>query len=417
MELRDKLEILSASARYDASCACSGSRRRTEKGGIGNASASGICHSFTPDGRCVSLLKILLTNYCIHDCLYCANRRSSNVRRASFTPEEVAKLTIDFYRRNYIEGLFLSSGVFRNLDYTMEQMIRACKILRTDYGFGGYIHLKAIPGASRELLYQAGLVADRLSANIELPTEGDLKALAPGKNFYSIQGSMSSINTKILEYREAKKKRQRPPLFTPGGQSTQMVIGATPSTDLVILNKASSLYQVHDLRRVYYSAYVPVPDAGLVLPKERAPLIREHRLYQADWLLRYYGFEVSEIASREFPNLDLGLDPKLSWALRHREFFPVDINRASREALLRVPGLGCRSVDRILYTRRFRRLTLERLKQLKVSLKRTKYFVLAADANPALRSLERDDFSLLFRSDPLQLSLFGNFESAVTGEL
>jgi putative DNA modification/repair radical SAM protein len=339
MQLQRKLSILADAAKYDASCASSGSRRGGNGRGIGSTEAIGICHSYTPDGRCVSLLKILLTNYCIYDCQYCMNRVSSDTPRARFTPEEVVELTLDFYRRNYIEGLFLSSGIIQSPDYTMDQLIAAGRLLREAHHYNGYLHLKAVPGASEEAMAQAGRYADRLSANIELPTEADLSRLAPEKKMRDVDTAMTQIGVRVAQSKAQRRESGRAPLYAPAGQSTQMIVGATPSTDATIIATASSLYQKHKLRRVYYSAFSPIPHADGRLPGAAPPLVREHRLYQADWLMRFYEFRAEELTSAEQPNFDLNIDPKLGWALRHREFFPVDLNKAPREALLRVPGL------------------------------------------------------------------------------
>jgi putative DNA modification/repair radical SAM protein len=382
MELVRKLAVLADAAKYDASCASSGSK--TERGGkgVGSTDGTGICHSYTPDGRCVSLLKILLTNYCQYDCKYCINRISSNVERARFTVDEVVNLTIDFYKRNYIEGLFLSSGIIRTSDYTMEQLVAVARKLRLDHGFGGYIHLKTIPGASDELLTQAGLYADRLSVNIELPTEADLQLLAPEKSQSQLEQNMKVVDRKIQELRAEPKTRAKKPVFAPAGQSTQMIVGATPSADRQILGTASRLYQGYGLRRVYYSAFSPIPDAHRGLPPAAPPLLREHRLYQADWLLRFYGFGVEEIVPETRPDLRLDLDPKTAWAIEHREFFPVDVNRSSREALLRVPGLGVRSVERILRQRRQGALGWSELRKIGGVYSRFKPFVVTRDSHP-----------------------------------
>jgi putative DNA modification/repair radical SAM protein len=399
MDLRARLTILADAAKYDASCASSGSNRQRPEGGMGNGAPSGICHSYTPDGRCVSLLKILLTNYCIYDCLYCVNRASSDTQRAAFTPEEVVRLTMEFYKRNYIEGLFLSSGVVGGPDATMELLVRAAKLLRTEHKFGGYIHLKAVPGASNELLLEAGRWADRLSANIELPTQADLDRLAPAKSHGEIESSMSCIQSGILD-----KKT-----FARAGQSTQMIVGATAAPDAQVLRTASSLYTKYGLRRVYYSAFSPFPHADSRLPVDRAPLVREHRLYQADWLMRFYGFTLGDVTEQD--NLPLDMDPKLAWALRHREFFPVDVNRAPMSALLRVPGLGIRNVKRIVSTRRHRRISLDDLRKLRVPVGRAKYFVTTAERNEAPHAI--DSVSLPHRV-PRQVNLF---EATVRGEL
>ena len=386
MDLAAKLAILADAAKYDASCASSGTSKRDSRDGkgLGSAGGAGICHSYTPDGRCVSLLKILLTNYCIYDCLYCINRGSSDVPRARFTPEEVVRLTLDFYRRNYIEGLFLSSGIIRNPDYTMEQVVKVARTLRVEHDFRGYIHLKTIPEAAPELIAEAGRWADRISINVELPTEADLEKLAPEKNIARIRGSMTVIQKKIEQAKAERKESVKAPPFAPAGQSTQMIVGATPSNDRAILAQASSMYQQHRLRRVYYSAFSPIPSASSQLPLIAPPLIREHRLYQADWLMRFYGFDVSEITTDAHPDLPLDIDPKLAWALRHPAIFPLDVNAAPRELLLRVPGLGVRNVDRILGIRRWHRLTLADLTRLRVPLKKTLPFIVTADHVPKL---------------------------------
>ena len=358
MDTRAKLTILADAAKYDASCASSGSRRARADGGLGNTEGMGICHSYTPDGRCVSLLKILLTNYCIYDCAYCVNRIGSDTPRARFTPEEVATLTMEFYRRNYIEGLFLSSGVIQNADYTMEQLIETARSLRETHLFGGYIHLKAVPGASENALHLAGQYADRLSANIELARPADLIQLAPAKTHAEIENSMEQIKYRLHEAKDKTNRKGRSPRFAPAGQTTQMIVGATTATDTQILEKSSSLYQTYELRRVYYSAFSPIQHSAPGMANEKPPLVREHRLYQADWLMRFYGFASSELVAEADGNLSLDHDPKLAWALQHRDFFPVDVNAASREALLRVPGLGVRNVDRIVRIRRFHKVTL-----------------------------------------------------------
>jgi putative DNA modification/repair radical SAM protein len=373
VDLQQKLGILADAAKYDASCASGGAQ--------GDSSRPGICHSYTPDGRCVSLLKLLLTNYCSYDCVFCVNRVSSDIPRARFTPREVVDLTLSFYRRNYIDGLFLSSGIFQSPDQTMEQMVEIARSLRQDHGFKGYIHLKAIPGCSDRLIELAGTYADRLSANIELPTQKDLVQLAPDKKVAVIETTMSQIKDKRDEAADGKPSRPGR-VFAPAGQSTQMVIGATPSSDREILTTASGLYGRHKLRRVYYSAFSPYPSADARLPLRPAPLVREHRLYQADWLMRFYGFGAAELTSETRPNLDLEQDPKLTWALAHREFFPVDINRAAREALLRVPGIGYRNADRILHIRRYHALAMEDLRKLHVRVKLASPFVTAADHTP-----------------------------------
>ena len=408
MDLPSKLAILADAAKYDASCASSGTtKRNSRKGGLGSTTGSGICHSYTPDGRCVSLLKILLTNYCIYDCLYCINRISSDVRRARFTAEEVVRLTLDFYRRNYIEGLFLSSGIIRNPDYTMEQVVTVARTLRVEHKFRGYIHLKTIPEASQELIAEAGRWADRISINIELPTKIALEELAPQKNFARTEAAMTAIKARIVEAKAEKQK------FAPAGQSTQMIVGATDASDATILQQASSLYAKQKLKRVYYSAFSPIPDASAKLPLIAPPLVREHRLYQADWLVRFYGFKADELTTTTTPNLDLTIDPKLSWALRHRHLFPVDLNKAPREMLLRVPGLGTKSVERILRVRRWHKLRLDDLPRLHLSVKKVLPFVITADYNSANLALDRTDLP----QRATQLDLFGVESSVLTGQL
>ena len=423
-DLDRKLAILADAAKYDVSCASSGSQRgATAKGsgkGLGSTCRGGICHTWTPDGRCVSLLKILLTNCCVYDCQYCVNRRSSDVPRVRFTPEEVSFLTMEFYRRNYIEGLFLSSGVIRSPDYTMEQLVRCASLLRQQ-DFFGYIHLKAVPGASQELLDAAGLLADRLSANIELPTQADLSLLAPEKKSQVIESAMSEIHLREQESKEASRKKMpkgsKPPRFAPAGQSTQMVVGATPTADVSILQTASQLYQKYSLRRVYYSAFSPIPKSATFLPAEAPPLVREHRLYQADWLMRFYDFEVDELISESQPNLDLQIDPKLAWALRNRSYFPVNVNKATRGQLLRIPGIGVTSVTKLLRIRRFHQITLLDLGKLRISIKKVKPFVITADHNPDAHLIDRDDLRQRVQPEQQQLGLFDSFQSAVTGQL
>jgi putative DNA modification/repair radical SAM protein len=382
MELERKLAILADAAKYDASCASSGApKRHASPGkGMGSTTGMGICHSYTPDGRCVSLLKILLTNFCFYDCVYCVNRRSSDIPRARFSVKEVVDLTLSFYRRNYIEGLFLSSGIIRSADYTMEHLIEVARRLRLEHQFAGYIHLKTIPEASAELIEAAGRYADRLSVNIELPTGDALKSLAPEKSVLSIKKTMASIRSKRDETQEGGK---RAPRFAPAGQSTQMIVGAEPSSDIAILDTADTLYRSYKLRRVYYSAFSPIPHSSTRLPNRAPPLVREHRLYQADWLLRFYGFSVTELAqSLPTGHLSLDLDPKTGWALANRARFPVDVNTAAHEELLRVPGLGVRVVKRILSSRRQRRLHWADLKSLGATLKRARHFIVAADYSP-----------------------------------
>ncbi|MDQ3370189.1 MAG: putative DNA modification/repair radical SAM protein [Myxococcota bacterium] len=382
MEVRKKLSILADAAKYDASCASSGVERRGTRTGLGHATGEGICHSYTPDGRCVSLLKLLLTNKCTFDCTYCVNRRSSDIPRATFTPDEVVELTLAMYRRNYIEGLFLSSGVLRDPDYTMELVTQVARTLRTTHQFGGYIHLKSVAGASAALIAEAGRWCDRLSVNIELPTVADLTALAPEKAVPAIHAAMTTIR----EHHDAAPQR-----FAPAGQSTQMIIGATPTPDAAILQTAAVLYDQFRLRRVYYTAYSPTQRADGRLPSAAPPLVREHRLYEADWLIRHYGFEAAELTTPDAPNLEAEIDPKLAWALRHRAAFPVDVNRAERERLLRVPGLGVRTVDRLLRLRRARAVRLVDLATLRVPMRRTTPFVITADHNPDAHLIDRVD--------------------------
>lgn len=405
MDLKQKLAILADAAKYDASCASSGSKRKAN-GGIGNTEGMGICHSYTPDGRCVSLLKILLTNFCLFDCTYCVNRVSSDIPRARFTMDEVVWLTMEFYRRNYIEGLFLSSGIIKSPDETMLEMVEIARRLREVETFGGYIHLKAVAGCSQALLDKAGLYADRLSANIELPTPKDLEKLAPAKTHEIIETSMSQMSEKIAESKEERGKTSKAPLYAPGGQSTQMIVGATPSTDATILSTASKLYGKHKLKRVYYSAFSPIPSSDARLPLQAPPLTREHRLYQADWLMRFYGFDVQEITPTADSNLELDKDPKLSWALRNRPSFPIDVNTAPREQLLRVPGFGVRNVDRIIKMRRIKAVTLADLAKLRVPLDRTRYFIVTADRNPSALKLDDAKLDALVTPQRQQLSIF-----------
>ena len=409
MTVPEKLAILADAAKYDASCASSGGAKRTSKGtnGIGSTGGAGICHSYAPDGRCISLLKVLLTNQCIFECAYCINRESSNVRRARFTVKEVVDLTLDFYKRNYIEGLFLSSGIMRSPDYTMEQVVAVARSLRLDHSFNGYIHLKTIPEADPALLAEAGLYADRLSINIELPTEGALKALAPEKDGTAIDRSMGVMASRIEEARHERKRSAKAPIFAPGGQSTQVIIGADASDDADIMRRSDRLYGDHKLKRVYYSAFSPIPDASRKLPSAPPPLMREHRLYQADWLMRFYGFGVEEVASTTVNgHLDLAIDPKLGWALANRALFPVDVNRADRDWLLRVPGLGVRSVDAIIAARRVKTLRLEDVARICRAIDKPRPFITAADWTPGA-SLDSADLKSRFMPKPkAQLDLF-----------
>jgi putative DNA modification/repair radical SAM protein len=399
-KLTAKLRILADAAKYDASCASSGGpKRRGGVKGLGSTTGAGICHAYTPDGRCVSLLKILLTNWCLYDCAYCVNRRSSNTPRARFTVEEVVNLTLEFYKRNYIEGLFLSSGVVKSPDHTMEELLRVARTLRREHGFAGYIHLKAIPEASPWLVEQAGRWADRLSINLELPTEASLARLAPEKRTDSITSAMGQMHDRITE---AKAEKRR---FAPAGQSTQLIVGADDATDASVLAASARLYRRYALRRVYYSAFSPIPEPSVALPVKPPPLQRENRLYQADWLLRFYGFSVDEIAAGgDQGMLDLDTDPKLAWALKHRERFPVDINRAPRELLLRVPGLGTRAVGRIIAARRHARLRFDDLARLSASPRRAAAFVTTADHRAP--GLDRVDLRHRLVAPPRQLSLF-----------
>ncbi len=373
----DKLRILAESAKYDVSCSSSGTVRSNKYGGVGNTVGGvGICHSFAEDGRCISLLKVMLTNYCMYDCAYCINRRSNDIRRATLSVSELVELTMEFYRRNYIEGLFLSSGVVRNPDYTMERLVRVAKDLRVRCKFNGYIHLKSIPGASRELVCEAGIYADRMSVNIEIPNEQSLQRLAPEKNFSSIYKPMEFIRQGVLENKEDRKKFRYAPRFVPAGQSTQMIVGVTAETDRDILHLSSAMYSQPTMRRVYYSGYVSVNTYDERLPMlKQPPLVRENRLYQADWLLRFYQFKVEEIVDEAAPNLDLDVDPKLAWALRHPERFPVDINGDDYERILRVPGIGVKSAKQIVVSRRFGRVTSFHLKKMGVVMKKAKYFI------------------------------------------
>ena len=404
LTLKRKLAILSDAAKYDASCASSGSVKRDSVGGKGMGSTDGgmgICHAYAPDGRCISLLKILLTNFCVYDCAYCVNRVTSNTPRARFSVDEVVKLTLGFYQRNYIEGLFLSSGIIKNADYTMEAMVRVARTLRQDHDFRGYIHLKVIPEASPALVTEAGLYADRISINIELPKDESLAALAPEKDAAGIRKAMGAVRVSEDASKD-KGRKTRAPRFAPAGQSTQMIVGADDATDGAILKRSESLYGAYRLRRVYYSAFSPIPDATSRLPLSRPPMMREHRLYQADWLMRFYGFGRAEIVG-EADDLDLAIDPKLAWALRNRGDFPVDVNTAPRETLLRVPGLGVKVVDRIIGTRRHTRLTLADIGRLSRRVNKLKPFLICADWSPGALT---DRADLRARMQPKQLDLF-----------
>lgn len=418
MDLLEKLTILSDAAKYDAACTSSGVKRKFQPGKIGNTTSSiaGCCHSFSADGRCITLLKVLMTNCCVYDCKYCVNRRSNDTRRTAFTPRELAELTIGFYRRNYIEGLFLSSGVLRNADYTTEQMICALRILRHDYGFNGYIHAKAIPGTSPELVQQLGLLADRLSVNIELPSQQGLQTLAPDKNREAILRPMGQIRDHVLQSRQELVKYKHAPAFAPAGQSTQLIVGATEDSDRHILRLTEALYQKYRLKRVFYSAYVPVVENSLLPALDtKPPLLREHRLYQADWLLRFYGFRAEELLDEAHPDFNPLLDPKCSWAVAHLEQFPVEIMKAEYEVLLRVPGIGPVSARRIVSARRTAHLRWEDLKKLGVVVKRAQYFIVCGGyAAPGLRfspativqQLETVERGLLPAGEMQQMSLF-----------
>lgn len=387
-KLKDKLEILADAAKYDVSCSSSGGNRKNTNKGLGDSSASGICHTYTEDGRCVSLLKILLTNFCIYDCAYCVTRKSNDIQRAAFTVEEVVDLTINFYRRNYIEGLFLSSGIFKNADYTMERLVRVAKKLRLEHKFNGYIHLKSIPGASDELMREAGLYADRLSMNLEIPTESGLKLLAPDKNHQDMINPMKFVKNELIQYKEEKKKYKSTPKFAPAGQSTQVIVGATQENDFQIIQVADHFYNNFNLKRVYYSGYVPISnDARLPAIGAQVPLVRENRLYQADWLMRFYGFKANEILEKDNPFLDLEVDPKMGWALRNITQFPVIIQNAPLEMILRVPGIGVKSAHKIVHARRFQNLTLEHLKKIGVSINRARYFISVSNENAHLKFL------------------------------
>jgi putative DNA modification/repair radical SAM protein len=409
LSVQEKLEILADAAKYDASCASSGAKRSGNGKGVGHSDGTGICHSYTPDGRCVSLLKILLTNYCTYDCVFCVNRVSSDIRRARFAPQEVVDLTLQFYKRNYIEGLFLSSGIIQSPDYTMEQLIEVAKTLRSVHHFGGYIHLKTIPGCDERLVQEAGRWADRLSANIELPTQSDLVQLAPEKKAVTIERTMEQIREKKDASDDERKTIRSAEKFAPAGQSTQMVVGATDTTDREIIGRASRLYQGYKLKRIYYTGFSPYPEADARLPLKATPLMREHRLYQADWLMRFYGFAAEEITTAAQPQLSLEEDPKTVWAKAHPEFFPVDVNAGAREALLRVPGIGHKNVERILRIRAYHRLSLEDLKKLHVRVKSAMAYLIATDHLPG---------AVVVNAEPPveQMDLFAA-ASALTGQV
>ncbi len=410
MELTDKLEILADAAKYDASCASSGAAPRTSKGkdGLGATNGVGICHSYTPDGRCVSLLKILLTNFCLYDCQYCVNRRSSDVPRARFTPDEVIRLTVDFYLRNYIDGLFLSSGIIQSPDYTMEQLILVAKTLRQKHRFRGYIHLKTIPDPAPELIEEAGRWADRLSVNIELPTDAGIEKLAPEKSMHTIKFAMGAIRRRIDE----KAEEPKAPSFSPAGQSTQMIVGADQTDDSTILGTAQTLYSAYRLRRVYYSAFSPIPHSPTGLPQRPPPMMREHRLYQADFLMRGYGFQAGELLPEGGGNLALDIDPKLAWALSHRDLFPLDLNLAEPQMIARVPGIGIRNAKRIVELRRSRRIRYVDLARLRCSMDKVKPFIVTVDYRPQRDTLPSESLRRLMSEAPQQMSLFPALQEA-----
>ncbi|HEY0175185.1 MAG TPA: putative DNA modification/repair radical SAM protein [Pedobacter sp.] len=414
--IREKLNILADAAKYDVSCSSSGGNRKNDNKGLGDSHASGICHTYTEDGRCVSLLKILLTNHCIFDCAYCVSRKSNDIERAAFTVEEVVSLTMNFYRRNYIEGLFLSSGIFKNADFTMERLLRVVKKLRLEERFNGYIHLKTIPGASEELIKEAGLYADRMSINLEMPTESGLKLLAPDKSHQEVIKPLGYVRDQIVQFKEERKLIRSVPKFVPAGQSTQMVIGATPETDKEIMHTAAAFYRNFSLKRVYYSGYVPVSnDNRLPLLGSQPPLIRENRLYQTDWLMRFYGFHVNELLNDANPHLDIDIDPKLSWALRNLQHFPVDINVASYKVILRVPGIGVGSAKKIVQARKFGKLRIDQLQKIGVAYNRAKHFIKCADSPFQLKDYQgtqiksfilAESQSKYLKNDTSQLILF-----------
>lgn len=415
--LREKLSILADAAKYDVSCSSSGSNRKNTNKGLGDANGAGICHTYTEDGRCVSLLKILLTNHCIYDCAFCVSRKSNDVKRAAFTVEEVVELTMGFYRRNYIEGLFLSSGIFKNADYTMERLVRIVKKLRLEHRFNGYIHLKTIPGASQELLTEAGLYADRMSINLEMPTEAGLKLLAPDKSHEEVKKPLGFIRESIERLQDERKVIKSAPKFVPAGQSTQMVVGATPETDMEIMYSADHYYRNFDLKRVYYSGYIPIShDTRMPVIGTQPPLLRENRLYQTDWLMRFYGFDVTELLNPSNPHLDVDIDPKLSWALRNLDQFPVDVNTADYRMILRIPGVGVGSAKKMVMARKFGRLRSDQLRKLGIAWNRAKHFIRCADSVMQLTEPEsfRIKYDILSESQGKylkvpqnQLSLFG----------
>ena len=387
--IREKLNILADAAKYDVSCSSSGGTRKNDNKGLGNSHTSGICHTYTEDGRCVSLLKILLTNHCIYDCLFCVSRKSNDIKRAAFTVDEVVDLTMNFYRRNYIEGLFLSSGIFKNADFTMERLLLVVKKLRLEQNYNGYIHLKTIPGASDELIKEAGLYADRMSINLEMPTEAGLKLLAPEKNHADVIRPLDFVQKQITQFSADKKLIKHIPKFVPAGQSTQMVIGATPESDKDIMYTANAFYQNFSLKRVYYSGYVPISnDSRMPVLGTQPPLLRENRLYQTDWLMRFYGFKVQEILNDANPNLDVDIDPKLSWAIRNMQHFPVDINQADYKMILRIPGIGVMSAQKIVQARKFGKLRIDQLKKIGIAYNKAKHFIVCADSPYQLRDYQ-----------------------------
>ncbi|MBO9676440.1 MAG: putative DNA modification/repair radical SAM protein [Sphingobacteriaceae bacterium] len=387
--IREKLNILADAAKYDVSCSSSGGTRKNDNKGLGNSHVSGICHTYTEDGRCVSLLKILLTNHCIYDCLFCVSRKSNDIKRAAFTVDEVVDLTMNFYRRNYIEGLFLSSGIFKNADFTMERLLLVVKKLRLEQNYNGYIHLKTIPGASDELIREAGLYADRMSINLEMPTEAGLKLLAPEKNHADVIKPLDFVQKQITQFSADKKLIKHTPKFVPAGQSTQMVIGATPESDKDIMYTANAFYQNFSLKRVYYSGYVPISnDSRMPVLGTQPPLLRENRLYQTDWLMRFYGFKVQEILNDANPNLDVDIDPKLSWAIRNMQHFPVDINQADYKMILRIPGIGVMSAQKIVQARKFGKLRIDQLKKIGIAYNKAKHFIVCADSPYQLRDYQ-----------------------------
>lgn len=414
--LREKLNILADAAKYDVSCSSSGGTRKNDNKGLGNSHTSGICHTYTEDGRCVSLLKILLTNHCIFDCAFCVSRKSNDIERAAFTVEEVVSLTMNFYRRNYIEGLFLSSGIFKNADFTMERLLKVVKKLRLEENFNGYIHLKTIPGASDELIMEAGLYADRMSINLEMPTETGLKLLAPDKNHADVIKPLNSVNLQIAKFKDEKKLIKNTPKFVPAGQSTQMVIGATPETDKEIMHTAASFYKSFSLKRVYYSGYIPISnDNRLPIIGTQPPLIRENRLYQTDWLMRFYGFHVNELLNDANPHLDIDIDPKLSWALRNLQYFPVDINTAAYKMIVRVPGIGIGSAQKIVQARKFGKLRIDQIKNIGIAYNRARHFIRCADTPYQLKDYQdtqiksfilAESQSKYIKNDVQQLILF-----------